>query len=306
MKFSSTAVASAFLFRHSATVNGFSPVNTRSFSSSPSVLMGYLDDLSADLNQPDSDPIPEEESREANVMAKEDLDRAGPGSWESYVEFEGFDGGDGQMGVAGDGKKGLDEFDMTQMAKSKTMSAKNAWGTSTGYADSLVAKGVDTARAQQLENWHNQQEVLQRRKQQRFMTDEFDNSPSDEEDWRKLASFGIERNQDFDLNETFGAVTVEQDLEGTIELVGQMNAGYATHEMSLRNPYMGFADFRAAFTDDTPAEFTVSPTEGSLRQKEDTEFSIKFKAQKPGVVEGYLVIETEDFKKTWKLVGRTG
>ena len=69
---------------------------------------------------------------------------------------------------------------------------------------------------------------------------------------------------------------------------------------------MGFADFRAAFSDDTPAGFTVSPTEGSLRQNEDTEFSIKFKVQKPGVSEGYLVIETEDFKKTWKLVGRTG
>ena len=73
--------------------------------------MGYLDDLSADLRQPDSDPIPEEESREANAMAKEDIDRAGPGSWDSYVEFHEFDGGDGQMGVAGDGSKGLDKFD---------------------------------------------------------------------------------------------------------------------------------------------------------------------------------------------------
>lgn len=33
------------------------------------------------------------------------------------------------------------------------------------------------------------------RKQQRFMTEDFDNSPSDDEDWRKLASFGVERNQ---------------------------------------------------------------------------------------------------------------
>jgi hypothetical protein len=42
---------------------------------------------------------------------------------------------------------------------------------------------------------HNQQEVLARRKAQRFMTEDFDNSPGDEEDWRKLASFGVERNQ---------------------------------------------------------------------------------------------------------------
>jgi hypothetical protein len=27
------------------------------------------------------------------------------------------------------------------------------------------------------------------------MTDDFDNSPSDDEDWRKLAAFGVERNQ---------------------------------------------------------------------------------------------------------------
>jgi hypothetical protein len=68
---------------------------------------------------------------------------------------------------------------------------------------------------------------------------------------------------------------------------------------------MGFADFRAAFTPETPKEFTVEPSEGSLRQKDDTNFLVKFKAQKPGVVEGYLVIETEDFKKTWKVVGST-
>jgi len=195
MRFSSFTLAATFFFENFSTADGFSSKSTPGFSSSATALMGYLDDLSADLNQPNADPIPEEESREANMMAKDSLDRAGPGSWESYVEFDEFDGGDGQMGVAGDGNKGLDKFDMSQMAKSKTMSAKNAWGTSTGYADSLVAKGVDTARAQQLENWHNQQEVLQKRKQQRFMTEDFDNSPSDDDDWRKLASFGVERNQ---------------------------------------------------------------------------------------------------------------
>ena len=68
---------------------------------------------------------------------------------------------------------------------------------------------------------------------------------------------------------------------------------------------MGFADFRAAFTSETPNVFTIEPTEGALRQKEDTDFLLKFKAQSPGVVEGYLVIETEDFKKTWKVVGST-
>lgn len=151
MKFSSIALVSTLYF--SSNVNGFAPKNTPGFSSSPTVLMGYLDDLTSDLHAPDSNPIPEEEDREANALSKDNIDRAGPGSWDTYVEFNEFDGGDGQMGVAGDGSKGLDKFDTTQMAKSKSMSAKNAWGTNTGYADSLVAKGVDTSRAQQLENW---------------------------------------------------------------------------------------------------------------------------------------------------------
>ena len=72
-----------------------------------------------------------------------------------------------------------------------------------------------------------------------------------------------------------------------------------------QNQFMGFADFRASFTPETGKEWTVTPTEGALKQREDTQFIVRFKAQAPGVSEGYLVIETEDFKKTWKLVGST-
>ena len=68
---------------------------------------------------------------------------------------------------------------------------------------------------------------------------------------------------------------------------------------------MGYADFRAAFTPETPLDWTVEPNEGSLMQREDTTFSLKFKPQGPGLVEGYLVIQTEDFKKTWKVQGST-
>lgn len=68
---------------------------------------------------------------------------------------------------------------------------------------------------------------------------------------------------------------------------------------------MGFADFRAAFTPGSSPDLTVTPGEGSLMQKDDTAFIVKFKANSPGVSEGYLVIETEDFKKSWKVVGST-
>jgi hypothetical protein len=73
----------------------------------------------------------------------------------------------------------------------------------------------------------------------------------------------------------------------------------------VQNQFMGFADFRAAFTPETGNEWTIEPSQGSLTAKEDTNFIVRFKPQGPGVKEGYLVIETEDFKKTWKVVGST-
>jgi len=268
-------------------------------------LNGYLDDLTDDLYAPSNEPDPEAESHEATKMKESDKDRAGPGSWDDYVEFDSFDGGDGQMGVAGDGNKKLEGFDMSTMAKSKMMSAKNAWGTSNGYADSLVEKGVDSARAQQLENWHNQQEVLKTKNAQKYDVDKYDNPDKDDENWRQLAAFGVERNEEFDLDEAFGAVAVSTDLEGVIEITARMGGAPAIHEFGLKNQFMGYADFRAAFTSETGSEWTVEPTEGSLTQRENTNFIVRFRPQSPSVSEGYLVIETEDFKKTWKIVGST-
>lgn len=105
------------------------------------------------------------------------------------------------------------------------------------------------------------------------------------------------------MDAEFGAVTPGDQLEGVIELHARMNSA-AIHEMALKNDFMGFADFRAAFTSETPAEWTVEPASGSL-SKEPVNFIVKFRPQNPGVLEGFLVIETEDMKKTWKVVGST-
>lgn len=210
------------------------------------------------------------------------------------------------MGVAGDGNKGLEKMDAVPQIASRAMSAKNAWGTSTGYADELRSKNpsIDTARAQQLENWANQQEVRAKNQQLKAMAETFDQTQSsEEENWRQLAKFGVERNTDTDLNEEFGAVTVG-DIEGVIELTSTINR-VMVHDLYLKNPYMGFADFRAEFTPETPSDWTVEPTEGSLKQREETHFLVKFRPQGPGTIQGYLVIETEDFKKTWQVVGST-
>ena len=68
---------------------------------------------------------------------------------------------------------------------------------------------------------------------------------------------------------------------------------------------MGFSDFRAAFTAGTNTqEWVVEPTEGSLNGRgAPTEFLVKFRPSGPGLSEGYLVVETEDDKWTWKLMG---
>ena len=76
-------------------------------SSSSSRLHGYLDDLSKELYQPEDDA--QVVSREESNLKEEAKDRYGVGDWNDFVEFQEFDGGGGQVGVAGDGKEGLDK-----------------------------------------------------------------------------------------------------------------------------------------------------------------------------------------------------
>ena len=42
-----------------------------------------------------------------------------------------------------------------------------------------------------------------------------------------------------------------------------------------------------------------------MSSKEGIDFVVKFKPTNPGAVDGYLVIDTEDMKKTWKVIGST-
>jgi len=276
--------------------------------STTKVYDGYLDDISKYTAPPPEEEEEEiDESVEATNLAKEKKDRFGVGDWKDFKEFNEFDGGDGQMGVAGDGNKGLEKIGQSpSFATSKFMSAKNAWGSSTGYAEELRSQGVETARAQQLENWHNQREVVKKKNQMNDQAAAYESQYSDEENWRSLAKFGIDRNQEFDMNAAFGdTASIGDTITGTIELHTRMNT-LVYHEFSLKNDFMGFADFRAAFTPETNTQdWIVEPTEGSL-SKEPVNFIVKFRPSgQPGLSEGYLVIETEDMKKTYKLIGNT-
>ena len=86
MKFSSVVLAVVAINHQSSafapTLLTFPPSKQTS-----TVLKGYLDDLSKELAAPDGNPNIDEDSREANVMDKSLVDRAGPGTWDSYVEF---------------------------------------------------------------------------------------------------------------------------------------------------------------------------------------------------------------------------
>ena len=68
---------------------------------------------------------------------------------------------------------------------------------------------------------------------------------------------------------------------------------------------MGFSDFRARFIQmSNPAEWNVDPQNGSLNGRGDpTQFTVKYRAQSPGQSTGLLVIETEDDKWTYELLG---
>jgi len=273
--------------------------------SSQRVLYGNLDDFSGELYQETiEDSVDETYQADRKKTEMKDVDRYGPGNLQNFVDFEEFDGGDGQMGVAGDGNAQLEKIgrdSSPQLAKSKIMSAKNAWGTATGYADVLREQGVETSRAQQLENWHNQNEVKKKKDATQKMTEGFD-QVTNEEDWRTLSSFGVERTQDFSLDEAFGAVTAGE-ITDTIELKSMIGK-IVYKEFQMKNDHIGFSDFRAAFTSDTDKDWTVTPTEGAL-SKDSVDFVVKFKPNNPGLSKGFLVIETEDMKKTYSLIGST-
>lgn len=272
-------------------------------------VFGYLDDLTPELYAPSNEPDVEK-TRESTNLSKDRVDRYGPGDFDDYVDFgDEFDGGDGQMGVAGDGNKKLEKIGGgAQMGmKSKTMSAKNAWGTDTGYAEKLRDEGMDTQLAQRLENWQNQRAVREKQIAHKKLTDDFDKvSENAEADWRTLAGFGVERVDDFDLDEAFGPVTGGEEIVETISMQSRIGKN-EIYEFEVKNDFMGFADFRAAFTEDSsPGDWRCKPTEGALKSSESTKFIVGFRPQNPGTVEATFVIDTEDMKKTWKFIGSTG
>ena len=100
-------------------------------------------------------------------------------------------------------------------------------------------------------------------------------------------------------------VEAGDQVDGIITLKAPIN-GVAAYDLSVKNTYMGFAKFRAAFVGDDSNEWSVTPNDGFLKQNEATHFIVRYNPHRPGASNAYLVIETEDFKQTYKVVGSTG
>ena len=262
---------------------------------------------------PDVEPLTEMEKLGADFtkMPKDQLDRFGPGSFDQYADSTSndFDGGDSDAGLVGDGQSGLRQFGsdvsphlantMTARYSSAYDEVETSQMNALSYAEELVHSNpsMDEIRAVQLQNWSMQKEIHERNRYMNEKTQVY--YEVDEGDYIDYSESSL----DHLPFEEIGAN--EETADCLITLVAPLN-GVASHEIAVKNPYMGFAKFRTYFVGDAATEWTVTPSDGYLKQNEETQFIISYRPQNTGVCHGHFVIETEDFRNIWKVVGSTG
>ena len=78
-------------------------------------------------------------------------------------------------------------------------------------------------------------------------------------------------------------------------------------EIPVRNDFNTFAPFRCEFMPGSDVSFSVSPNVGSMNRRsgEPVQVTVRYKPEKPALVEGWLVFETEDMKKVYRFLGST-
>jgi len=259
---------------------------------------------------PDIEPLTDVEKLGADFtkLSPDQIDRYGPKDLSQFGDFpaDQFDGGDSEMGLAGDGSIGLRKLGRDVSPHlARTLGAKivtddegayDSSSYSASYADELMQMnpGMDAVRAQQYENWATQNEIALGN---RIMNERVQVTyESVVDDVAEYHEDGIELSAPIEAGE---------EIVGIITLTAPLN-GVARHDIMLKNPYMGFAKFRAGFVGDAIYDWSVTPSDGYLKQREETHFAVSFNPRNPGVSSGYFVVETEDFKMTWKVVGSTG
>eukprot|EP00985_Skeletonema_marinoi_P011739 scaffold5581_cov156-Skeletonema_marinoi.AAC.8 len=263
---------------------------------------------------PDVEPLTDMEKQGVDFtkMPKDKLDRFGPGSFDQYADSTSndFDGGDSDTGLVGDGQSGLRQFGcdvsphlantMAARYSSAYEEVETSQTTVMSYAEELVHSNpsIGEIRAVQLQNWATQQEIASANRYMNEKTQVY--YEADDEYYTDDYS---ETSLDHLPIEDIGAE--EETADCLITLAAPLN-GVASYEIAVKNPYMGFAKFRTYFVGDAAAEWTVTPSDGYLKQNEATQFVISYRPRNPGLVHGHFVIETEDFKNIWKVVGSTG
>jgi len=250
----------------------------------------------------------------------------------------------GAEGGGGEGSLNVGRGTVKSATESRTASAgKNYFGRSTGYADKKISemtdeqvyKGqMDCVRAQQLENWHNQRAISkQNRAQGQGVV--FGEKPRpggsyqarealSSEAWRTGSQEGVELNQRQlakhldDLRNKPAArldgkeweelqVSDIEEVEETFHVKTAVR-GVSIETIMVKNMFNTYAPYQCGFTPDSPPEFSVSPTEGSMNRRsgDPIEVTVRYNPKAPteGMV-GTLVFETEDFKKVYKFIGST-
>lgn len=259
---------------------------------------------------------------------------AGPVDYEGFIDAEGFDGGDGQVGVVGDGTiSNLETFDNDAAVKVRRrnavggseskLNAKNAWGTSSGYADSLKKKGMVSyneygedmlqAKRQQLENYRNQQELrLQKDSQMaelaslqgKAYTPLKHGAYQSTLEANDAASAPAAAARDAHAVAAGGLVAGE--VTSFLSIASRIDGRGGT-SFEIDNELSQYSDFAAGFVAGSNAAFTVTPASGTLNRRggDPAEFVVKF--QPSAYEESFdatLVVETDDSKWTYEITGK--
>lgn len=201
-----------------------------------------------------------------------------------------------------------------------------------GAKADLARHQMDCVRAQQLENWHNQRGIAKENRaagqgvvygapQQsgRYDAQEALCSAKGrggdlegvELDQRKLANH-MDAMRSAPTARLDGESWAEATVVGAVQKeTTEMRApvgGVDVANIHVKNEMNTFAPFRCTFSSDTPLEFSVTPTEGSMNRRsgEPTEVVVRFNPKEYGEAKvGTLIFETEDFKSVYTILGST-
>jgi hypothetical protein len=280
---------------------------------------------------------------------RQDAVNFGPTSYEGFVDSEGFDGGDGQVGVVGDGDNQMEKFDTASVVKrelsnnaiggadSKSAKTKVAFGKTTGYAESLAARGMTDvdkygedklmARRQQLENWRNQQGVKEERDQvARYQTEQaggtYDartHTSGHYLDGNAAQATGFKAKYTGPSGFAEGVIVAEESTlqHGDVFVPDAANVleeirfqakmgGRGSAEILVTNDAMTYEDFNVGFAAGTPAAFSVEPATGTLNRASGDPTALTINVDGSNLAGGqtyetFLVVDTEESKFTYKV-----